>query len=121
MIKKKDNREPIDDFIINWNLNHPWDRIWREKYGVSFGSKQHREMNLLDMFIDLRENKVMKKLEDDHLKAIEEEEIQVINETIYEQSLTGNQASKRGIQMTKNEIDLAYENLNLSDFNDVVI
>lgn len=121
MIQQNKKTASIDEFIVKWNMDYPWDRMWRAKYGISFGSRAHREMNLLDMFIELREGKVLEELERKHKEELEYQELKTVNETLYEKNLIGNQAPKRGIEMTQKEIDQAYENLDLSKFNDVVL
>lgn len=44
--------------IISWNNNFPFDYVWRKKYGVAFGSTEHRHMSFLDMIQDLEEDKM---------------------------------------------------------------
>lgn len=93
--KKNSVREEVDYFIFKWH-EFPIDYWWRKKYNVPFGSRRHREMSFIDMLIEWREDLIMN-------KSIEEEK-QTVDENV--------------VQMTAEEIDDAYENLNLEDFDD---
>ena len=93
--KKNSVREEVDHFIFKW-YEFPIDYWWRKKYNVPFGSRRHREMSFIDMLIEWREDLIMN-------KSIEEEK-QIVDENV--------------VQMTAEEIDDAYENLNLEDFDD---
>jgi hypothetical protein len=93
--KKNSVREEVDHFIFKWH-EFPIDYWWRKKYNVPFGSRRHREMSFIDMLIEWREDLIMN-------KSIEEEK-QTVDENV--------------VQMTAEEIDDAYENLNLEDFDD---
>ena len=55
-------RIDLRKFIIKWNHNYPIDFIWRKKYGVAFGSQEHRQMSFLDMLFDLEEEVMMNNL-----------------------------------------------------------
>jgi hypothetical protein len=56
------NRIELRKFIIQWNNNYPIDFLWRKKYGVAFGSQEHRQMSFLDMMFDLEEEIMMNNL-----------------------------------------------------------
>lgn len=61
--KKVSLKEEIDAFIVSWNNKFPIDHWWRTKYKVPFGSKQHKEMDFIMMFIDFEEENVFRKIE----------------------------------------------------------
>lgn len=46
----------VRQFVIDWNNRYPIDKWWRDKHGVAFGSKKHREQNILDMRIEFEED-----------------------------------------------------------------
>ena len=48
--------------IIDWNSKFPIDYIWRKKYGVAFGSPEHRQMSFIDMLFDIEEEIFMRNL-----------------------------------------------------------
>lgn len=60
--QKKNSLNEIRKFIIKWNNNYPFDYIWRKKFGVAFGSTDHRQMSFFDMIFELEEEKMMNNL-----------------------------------------------------------
>ena len=50
------NREQITDDIVSWNIRFPYDRTWRAKYKVPFGSKDHKGISFLDQIFDIEED-----------------------------------------------------------------
>ena len=54
----------VRDEIVNWNLNFPYDRLWRKKYNIAYNSSGHREVSFLDQLFDLEEDKLFKELAD---------------------------------------------------------
>lgn len=57
------NEESLSDFIINWNLRFKYDRKFRKKYNIPFGSEEHLKLNQIDIYIDLLEDRLFEKLE----------------------------------------------------------
>ena len=95
-------REPtlndsVDRFIFRWD-EYIIDYWWRKKYNVAFGSSIHREMNFIDMLIEYRE------------------QIQMIraNRIKEKEELSIGEEDDNVVQMTDEEIDEEYENLDLS-------
>lgn len=52
--------ESLKSFIIDWDLNYPIDLLYRKKYGIRFNSLEHRELNFIDMCIELFEENMLK-------------------------------------------------------------
>lgn len=102
-LKKKTLKNEIDNFIFDWSL-FPLDYWWRKKYNIPFGSQRHREMNFIDMAIEWNENAFMK-------KVFEKNE----ENNIYENEMLG--TGKEIVNLTEQEIDEDYENLDLEQFN----
>lgn len=97
-LKKKNSlKEEIKNFLIDWH-QFPIDYWWREKYKVPFGSKQHREMNLIDMSIEYTEQVQVQK----YLREVD---------------LEPEDRDPRLVSMTQSEIDKDFEELDLSQFN----
>lgn len=46
------------EFIIRWNNENPLDKQYREKYNIPFNSRQHRELNQFDIFLEYVEDKL---------------------------------------------------------------
>ncbi len=92
--RNKPLKERTDDFLFRWH-RFPIDYWWRKKYKVAFGSAQHREMSLIDMFVEYKEEVNMLKMQ----KEIERKD-EDLNQ----------------LPMSQEEIDEDYENLeNLVD------
>lgn len=87
----------LKDKIISWNVEFPFDRIWRKKYSILFGSKQHLEANFIDMCFQLREELLY-------------ERMNYIKDTIDEPEKDGS------LVMNQGEIDEEFDNLNLEDY-----
>lgn len=58
-VPKLENNFELKDLIIFWNNQYPFDYIWRKKYKIAFNSPQHREMNLIDIKLDLLEEQLI--------------------------------------------------------------
>lgn len=102
----------IDNFIKNWNLKYPYDRWWRKKYNVPFGSKKHKKASFIDMAIEYKEDmwhyKMKQKEEDDEING------EIIGEKIDNPTIGG----KKVVKMSKKDLDIEFADLNLDDFND---
>ena len=102
----------MKSLVINWNTKFPVDYWWRKQYNVPFGSEQHRSMTFLDMafeyleYVEFRIIEIQQKLEFKRQADIKN--------NIFSQVVPGAEAA----HMTKKEIDEAYENLDLSQFDE---
>ena len=90
-------------FLFNW-YSFPIDYWWRKKHNVPFGSRAHREMNFIDMAIEFEEDLQM-------MKANDEEDY------ITDRDLGLDYKDENSVQLTQDEIDEDYENLELDEFN----
>ena len=90
-------------FLFNW-YSFPIDYWWRKKYNVPFGSRTHREMNFIDMAIEFEEDLQM-------MKANDEEDY------ITDRDLGLDYKDENSVQLTQDEIDEDYDNLELDEFN----
>lgn len=78
----------IKEFVVNWNLNYPIDRWWRQKHNIAFGSKEHKASSLIYQRIEFEEDVLFKKATNAKKKDIPTEvyevgdwlKIQVLNE-----------------------------------------
>lgn len=115
MTKKRKKTRKFRNFIIEWNNKYPWDYRWRRKYGVAFGSTEHLNTSWVDMKIDLIEQE----LYDEAYEKRKEGGV----ELEYEEEMLLNPNSpfkKKSPQnnMTNEEIDQMWDDINLEDFND---
>lgn len=59
---KKISVEKLEQFILEWNARFKYDRLWRKKYNIPFGSKKHLEANQIDIYLDILEDKLADKI-----------------------------------------------------------
>lgn len=111
---KKTYKLSIKDFIEQWNGKYPYDRWWRKKYNIPFGSKIHKETSHIDMAIEYKEDIYFKLLNDrkdfDELKT---DKRSLISEIVALKQRNSNRAP------SKEEVDKDFNDLNLSDFDDI--
>lgn len=86
-------KKTLESEIILWNNKFPLDYWWRQKYGISFGSKAHREMSFLDIYRDFLEDQMFKK-----------------------QSEKAEDKAGVGKKMSQSEIDEDFDNIDLSKY-----
>lgn len=87
--------ENVRNFLIDWH-QFPIDFWWRKNYNVPFGSKAHREMNLIDMSIDYIERLDMIKYQNAEN-----------DDDMFEEK------DERVVSMTQQEIDEDFDNIDL--------
>lgn len=58
-----------EELLIWWNNKFPYDRIYRKKYNIAFGSLEHKQINQIDVFLDIKEDRLYEK----HIKLRQEE------------------------------------------------
>lgn len=95
-------RDEIRQQINSWNSKFPIDYWWRKKYNIPFGSQAHREANLIDMFYDYEEEKIMN-------KVIERISGEMKDEIVADLNV--------GKKMSNKELDDAFDNLDINQFN----
>lgn len=105
---KRENLEnSVDRFIFHWH-DFPFDYWWRKKYNVPFGSAAHREMSFIDMYIEYREDLVINRSLD---SVVEDGWTDEDNKAL---GLTAK--DDRVVNMTQQEIEDEYENLDIENF-----
>ena len=67
-------QKDLESFMSTWNVRFKYDRRWRKKYNISFGSKEHLEANQVDIFIDLLEDRMFEKAKVEYLENKKREE-----------------------------------------------
>ena len=53
----------VRNSIIKWNLNFPYDRLWRKTYNLAFNSSGHREISFLDQVFQVEEDRLFEELQ----------------------------------------------------------
>lgn len=105
MLKTKIQTQ-ANNFIFNWH-EFPIDYWWRKRYKVAFGSKVHREMSFIDMFIEYQEELMFIKSAENNNSEDEAEN----------ESLGLNRHKGENIPMTNKQIDEDYESIDLEQFD----
>lgn len=102
-------KENLFKRIINeWNIKFPYDYLWRKKYNVPFNSEVHRNMDFFDIKYDILEDKYIRNLP----KRLEKQK-QLQNS---EQLL-----KVREHHLSKEELEKEFDELDLSQFDDLKI
>jgi hypothetical protein len=105
-------------FIVEWNNKYPYDRWWRSKYNIPFGSNQHKETNFISMKIEYQEDllfqKIKKEIEDNSEESLSEKEVDRMIGSSSEATING----KKIVKMSNKEVDNEFDDLNLDDFDD---
>lgn len=109
LIPKRTIKDDVIHFIFRWH-EFPLDYWWRKRYNIPFGSRQHREMNFIDIYVEYQEGLLLKQTQDEY----EQEQSDLEDEAIGLPS-----ANKEIVKPTAQEIDDDYENLELSEFDNV--
>jgi hypothetical protein len=115
MEKIKDTpRFDIMGFIKAWNEKYPYDRWWRKKYGIPFGSKKHREASFIEMSIEYKEDIYFQKLgsSERDKDGIEDEIDRIISE-----GKGGAESSLKSLKMSSEEISEEFDSIDLDELN----
>jgi hypothetical protein len=91
-----------DTFVYSWNIKFPFDYWWRKLYKVSFGSKEHRETSLVDMYVEFMEHHLF------NAKLPDREEYVRGHGSIFKEKATG---------MPQEDFDDLYDNIDISKLN----
>lgn len=96
-------RTEVSNFLTRWHNDFILDYWWRKKHDVAFGSAAHREMNFIDMFIEYQEEVIIKRAQ---LKERRKEE----------EDWLGKERLENMVQMSQQEIDDDYENIDVENY-----
>ena len=106
MTLKDDKHRQLVEFVYSWNARFPLDYWVRKKYNIRFGSSEHRSINLIDTRIEYEEDCIFRELEE---KQKERKKL------LQEYEDTGKFIREK--EITEEELDEMYENLDISLFN----
>lgn len=104
-----ERRSEIREFIISWNDQFPLDFWYRSRYNIKFNSEEHRKTNLIDVLIEFEEMLIAKEYTIKRMR---------LESDIDFREKTGKWLSTRTRQPSQSEIESAFENMDLSKFND---
>lgn len=108
------NREQLSKYITDWNVRYPYDKIWREKHKVPLFSKEHRNMVLLDIYMEKVEDDLYKDAREKYLKekkAQEEAGVTAMRDVKYIRG-AGNWLNASEDSMSESEQDALFNKIN---------
>lgn len=94
------SKESLDTFLKMWNIKFPYDKLWRDKYNIPFRSKAHLEMSQINIYLDIREDILIKKLQAERLEFLKNKKEYSSNNSLFKEQV-----------LTKEEEDKIYNNL----------
>lgn len=53
--------DQAEKFLIRWNNENPFDKWWRDKHSIPFGSKKHLEIDDISQTLEYYEDKLFEK------------------------------------------------------------
>jgi hypothetical protein len=56
------------EFIIHWNRTFPMDYWYRNKFSLRFNSKEHREIEIFDIYLEFKEDKFYNKFREEFIE-----------------------------------------------------
>lgn len=98
----------LDQAIIHWDNQYPLDRWWRLKYKVPFGSAQHKEASHFNMFLEFREEELVREHRERAENADLKDTMNLLGQTTSE--------SKEVVKMSQKEIDREFADLDITQF-----
>lgn len=101
--KVSELRKEVNNFLVKWHNDFILDYWWRKKHDVAFGSSAHREMNFIDMFIEYQEEVEIRSAQ---LRAQRKEE----------EDWLGKERLESMVEMSQEEIDEDYENIDIENY-----
>jgi len=59
-LNNEEGRDFLKRKLINWNNKYPFDRAYRKKHSIGFGTEEHRALNFIDVYMDILEEQIIK-------------------------------------------------------------
>jgi len=78
-VKKHD----LKNLIVEWDLSYPLDYLFRKKTGIRFGSKEHKEVSILEIYFFLKEEEVIAKKREEFEERVKEKDLYRITGDIF--------------------------------------
>ena len=95
-----------EELMIKWANMFPYDRIYRKKYKIAFGSQEHKQINQIDVYLDALEDKIY----DKHIKQHLDEK-----EALETYKKTGEWLRFR--ELPEKEFNTLFDSINPEDWN----
>lgn len=95
------------DFLIDWNNQFPFDRLYRQKYNIGFGSKEHRELCQIDIYHDILEDKLFEEYIEERGEIME-----------MERAYASGKLTKENAKSSVDEkLEDVFDNIDVNEFN----
>lgn len=112
------NSKDLKEFVFKWNQRLPLDKWYRDFHKIPFNSKQHREISLIDIYIeyidhyyfDYRDKKI------NFLKEKKKKDKNFVEEKPQTEYIKGTGNFMKDIVWNQNDIDKAFEELDLDKY-----
>ena len=95
----------LKELVVKWNNSWKYDYWFRQKYGISFNSEEHRESNQIDIVFEYMENY----LSNQALERYKDNEVK-------KEELKKNGQWIRESEGNKEKIEKAFDKIDLKDF-----
>jgi len=93
--------------IVLWNNTFPYDRVYRQKHNIAFGSEEHRKVNQIDVYLDSLEDRMFKELLDEVAEEKQLAEAYKKNGILREEC----------VQAIESELEDIFDNLDVGKLN----
>ena len=97
----------LKQLLIVWNNTFPYDKLYRQKYNIPFGSEEHRKTNQIDIYLDILEDKLFEKYREEYTE----------NKKLKEDYKKDGLMNKNIADVTEEEFNDIFDQVDLTQFN----
>lgn len=98
--------EKVENYLKEWNHLFPFDKWFRDKYKISLFSKEHLELNQIDIYLEWKETQIF----NEYINIVHEQEEK-------EKQYKSGKLLKERISPTKEEKDW-FDNIDVLDIKE---
>jgi hypothetical protein len=100
-------KKQLVDFITRWNAKYPYDKVWRSKNKIPLFSPDHKSMTLVDIFLEVEEDRLYREALDEYNKQKEREDNSIVTSLSEKEYIKGqgNWLNASEDNMSDEEID----------------
>jgi len=99
--------QKMRDLLIHWNNQFPFDRVYRQKHNIAFGSEEHRRVNQIDVYNDILEDKLFDKFCENLVERRKMEEA-------YKKDGILNQEANKALEQSLEDV---FDNMDITELN----
>lgn len=108
-------KDQLTKYIVSWNLKYPYDKTWRSKYQIPIFSPSHKQMCLVDIWMEIEEERLYDEAVEDYIankKQEEEGSVTSLRDRPYIKGY-GNWLSASEDKMSQEEKDKLFDKIQL--------